>query len=71
MPHAVPIIPPEPIPDSYLLTFPQAVRLTGVSETTLRRAVRDGKLTTHRVGKYLRIRHADLASYIASLRQPR
>lgn len=58
------------LPDDFLLTFPQASRRVGISESTLRRAVKDGKLIAHVVGKYLRIRNRDLSAYIASLRRP-
>lgn len=68
---------PHPLPSSatdeeiILLTFPQASRASGISESTLRRAVKSGKLRTHKVGKFLRIQKGDLKSYIASLRTSR
>ena len=62
---------PGPLHDDLLLTLIQAARLSGISETSLRRVIAAGKMPVYEVGrsKRQRIRYADLKTYIASLRR--
>jgi excisionase family DNA binding protein len=44
--------------------FSEAARLAGLSEKTLRRAARDGRLTVVKVGRAQRVRIADLEQFL-------
>jgi len=48
-----------------LLTVERAAFLASVSEATIRRAIRDGRLTSVRIGRAVRIRPEDLDAFLA------
>lgn len=48
-----------------LLTVERAAFLSAVSEATIRRAIRDGRLACVRVGRSVRIRPEDLEAFLA------
>jgi excisionase family DNA binding protein len=59
---------PKPTPIPRLLSIATVALHLDVSQKTVRRAVDDGQLAVHRVGRQLRISEADLAAYIARSR---
>ncbi len=52
-----------------LLDVDQAAALLGVRPGYLRRLVRERRITSYRVGKYLRFRQADLEAFIEAGRR--
>lgn len=48
-----------------LLTVERAAFLASVSEATIRRAIRDGRLASIRIGRSVRIRPDDLEAFLA------
>ena len=50
-----------------LLTVERAAFLASVSEATIRRAIRDGRLSSVRIGRSVRIRPDDLDAFLAPL----
>ena len=48
-----------------LLTVERAAFLASVSEATIRRAIRDGRLVSVRIGRSVRIRPEDLDAFLA------
>lgn len=48
-----------------LFTVERAAFLSAVSEATIRRAIRDGRLACVRVGRSVRIRPEDLEAFLA------
>ncbi len=51
----------------HLLKVTEAQRLTGLSEETLREAIKTGALKAKKIGRAFRIKSDDLASYIKKL----
>ena len=51
----------------HLLKVSEAQRLTGLSENTLREAIKTGTLKAKKIGRAFRIKSDDLASYIKKL----
>jgi excisionase family DNA binding protein len=51
-------------PGSRLLSVATVALRLGVSEKTVRRLVHDGRLTSHRVGRLIRISEADLGAFL-------
>jgi excisionase family DNA binding protein len=49
-----------------MLTTAQAAAFAAVGEETIRRAVRGGSLQSYRVGRAIRLRQADLESWLAT-----
>ena len=47
-----------------LLTLPEVVDALKVSESTVRRRIREGSLTAIRVGRQLRVRPEDLDAFL-------
>jgi excisionase family DNA binding protein len=56
--------------NSRLLTIRDVAELAGVSIMTVRRWIDHGGLHVHRLGKLVRISHADLAAFLSSRRAP-
>lgn len=54
-----------PFEEAPPLTVDEARRRLGVSESTLRRMIRQGTLEAQRIGQRLRIREADVTRYLA------
>lgn len=50
-----------------LLTLSEAQELTGLSRTILRKAISEGKLKAHIIGRSWRIKYTDLERYIEKL----
>lgn len=48
-----------------LLTVKRAAFLASVSEATIRRAIREGRLPFVRVGRSIRIHHDDFEAFVA------
>ena len=55
-------------PSEYLSTG-DAARLAGVAAGTVRRWIREGRLTEHRAGRHVRIQRADVERLLAGTRQ--
>lgn len=53
-----------------LLTVERAAYLASVSEATIRRAIRDSRLASVRIGRSLRIRPEDLEAFLGSSGRP-
>src|SRR5690348_12013493 len=47
-----------------LLTMPEVSTITGIPESKVRELGRRGELPTVRIGKYVRVRQADLTQYV-------
>jgi excisionase family DNA binding protein len=47
-----------------LLTLPEVVDALKVSESTVRRRIREGSLTAIRIGRQLRVRPEDLEAFL-------
>lgn len=53
----------------WLLSFPEAVKLSGISQGMIQAAVDAGKLDVYMVGSARRIHRQDLEVWVASLRR--
>lgn len=53
------------------VSFSSAAKLAALSEKTLRRAARDGRLTVVKVGRAQRVRIADLEQFLNDAREGR
>ena len=61
---------PAPAPVAVrLLTLAAVAEQTGLSLSTLRRAIRHRRLSVHRIGRCLRVSEADLAAFLGKRRQ--
>jgi excisionase family DNA binding protein len=56
----------KPANDSDYLTTAEAAKLAKVTEGTVRRWARSGRLTTHRAGRVVRVRRSDLLDLLRS-----
>jgi excisionase family DNA binding protein len=65
---AIEVVPAKPHADDYLISLSEACRFLGVSDATIRRYIRDGRLPAYNFRKEYKFKIQDLSAFIESHR---
>lgn len=65
---SIEVIEESPSADDYLISLPEACKFLDVSDATIRRYIKDGKVPAYNFGKEYKFRIQELSAFIESMR---
>ena len=65
---AIEVIQSTPFPSDYLISLPEACKLLDISDATIRRYIKDGKLPAYNFGKEYKFKLNEISKFIDSTR---
>jgi excisionase family DNA binding protein len=65
---AIDVVSSEPTPDDHLISLPEACKLLDISDATIRRYIKDGKIPAYNFGKEYKFKIPELMEFVDSTR---